>query len=679
MPPVDDRRRVTARRRTTKTLANLSMSTRPSSLRVLGLAILALFAALIVYIWPTSSEPLESARRDENRGPRGEPQAVAPRTDGARVAVEPSGDSATDHPGTAGPLFGVVQLKGLDGYDQPVSKGYFLVQPTGSPNADGIRINLKAGGEWIAPAELRPGEFDIPHIVVASNGRDLYPDLPSSPQALMAGQMNRIAVSLAEGVTLEAVARDSGRDLEDLTVAIIRSGIGDYVDSYGEPPSALLEPSSLDRGSSPLVFPRMSGIRTGWVRAPGYAWGRFAFGSTSTYVRVELAQGADLRVELLGEPDGALGDYAMLVVRAAGGGPDRLLDGIRLAARPIGRSRVFTISGLPLTKIEVGVVRDPNVGRNGPYLAWAEADLTDPADRELALDLSASDWTQGLCTLDVSVATHLLSKGRNANEILIVEQTEKSVYEMRGRPAAELAIRRFLEDGLQVANIPIRGLAPGSYRATIVPTGLTAEVELEPGRHHEVAFEDDTRRSIELSVLRADGAPARRAQIHVRPTGTVSGNAWREVGMASDQGVIRFSFPAASIQVIAYGAGPPFMASFELVDSDGRLTMRAPAISDASAVVSILKDGEPAFLPLAFWSGIRATAEDGGAGVLTEVRPQGAQVGKLVPLNGRAAQLRFSEPGRYVVVFPPLPEGRVLPKHTIEVSESAPARYSLDW
>lgn len=586
-------------------------------------------------------------------------------------------------------LGGVIVVQDLKGSPILVRKGYILWRPVSAPSsAKPIRCSVKLGGYWEFPVPTAEGEYELLRAVVSSTlgGTSAIRDFQAfSIEArvdLRHSRPNEVHCCLGQGVTLNIVDARTKAHLSGALVHLVHKTREAYGAAYCAPPHAFVPDDNKLRGDSPLILPVMRGVITGWARADGYAWSRFAFDAESSTVLVELRQGADLHVKVKGVPPGSAGAFATAVAyrkQKTVSVQHAVPANTPLASRILDDAGGADFYGLPSGEVVVAIVQNQQRGYIGPRLGQGQIDLLPGADALLTIDLNALNSRLGLGTIQVKIARTALSQARNSNNMLCIELRGGAEIGDGAGPVILHPLSTEMNPGDGFINIETVGLPPGAYHVSIIPSGVAHEIALAPGETVEVDFEATQMAEVELTLFRPDGQRLGTSRVEARHGTSSSGVAWTIVGGTDASGFIRFNRPVGIVDIVTTGASYPTMFEFELHAGLNKIEATVDAAPKFTVAVTVTREGNEVLLPHSFWRAIKVTPLSEGARPLARCQLLGAQIGGLLPISGRGAILHFITVGSYRLDFPNAPGIPAFSPHQVEVGSDGPGECVVAW
>jgi len=633
--------------------------------RSVALACLSLAAVLAAVFYALGSEPSrETAGRDTRLETppvdRAVLQEISPRpaASGRRVIEARQGSSeasteASPEREASGAMTGSVRLVSTSGVEMPVGRSLLDLRPVSAPTTERpVRVNVDEGGGWVSERVVASERYSVVRNVIASDGLSYIAVPERDVLEFERGAPNRIDLRCAPGAAIHVVDAVSGAPLSDLTLCLTTSRVPIERETFCHPPDERLIALASHHERSPIELAAMSAIRTGWVRSPDHAWGRFSFGEATRRVEVRLRRGASLGVEVSKEP---LLESARVVVQAGADSED-LLPGSCLAVRPAVEGESLQIDGLPETTVDVCLVANGRIGPHGPFLDHARVRLESGRPASVVLGDSDADASL-LAAVEVVVDPDVLGRAEFGNQQVVVEPDAEGVLgvaSQRRAVAAPIAAPDG-ENGLAIARI--EGLMPGRYRAVVPSSGACQTFMAVAGSTATVRFEGRNSTPVHVTVLNPDGSPRPGAELRARPDGVRDGLGWRPVGTTDAEGTLRFDSPTPSGSVLAGNVPNPHMQRYTSASGDAAVLYELEDAEMCEVEVVVQDRGEPVHVPLSAWYALTAerTGGDPGDGLLRRVAPTGAQPGKLPLLSADRATLGFAEPGEYEVTLGPLP------------------------
>ena len=551
---------------------------------------------------------------------------------------------------------GQITVYDLTGAAVAADKGYIDWEPWTMPQGEEQSRSAIRASMWSVNA--RGGaELAVKRCLVSFDGRT-YEAIPRNrvvkpdPSVLCV-----LEVDLEPGVVLRVVDAQSGLDVDGVEVVLVRASRDLYGETFQEPPeSLLLGKPMLD--DSPLRIPRMTSVVTGWTRAEGYGWKRFAFAPESESVIVELELGGDLVVEIPGSDARSKGNVVVVyyaeVLRWG-----RAVEA-PLALRKVGAGEEVAFHGLePGTKLFVGLSPNANVaGAIGPWLAAKHVVLVPSETTRIVLDPDSAANRGALDDIDVRVAAPVMD---------VVGTREANIFlEPVGSGASAgswpSGLTRHYSEALRTASgdhvFEIRGVPPGRYGVCLQPLGIEQTFDVGAGERATVDFGEAIELvDVTIDFVRHNGKPLKRAEVIVRPPMMRAPGSWAQVGRTNSSGVVGpFKWPTGGLVAHVQSGGGGDIYELTVSRAQRALHVELGPSPRKELAVAVVRDGEPVVLPGVFWGGIAADRIGEGEGKLFLCMPTGAQAGGYGGVMSFAgATLVFDHPGEYQLSFPAVP------------------------
>ena len=633
----------------------------------LALAVAVLLVLLAMLFSRSSVSPISNgasmdAPSGKNTAPQDEP--TVPVQELAQTARAALPQDAV--PQQAAPASGNLVVKGLVRVvDQA---GMHVVSARGSLDfaihrADGSNSVRTAGiqdDRWTITvpedAELEPTK-----LLWSSDSDSQYAEVePQRFPASDAGE-HTIVGNLQYGFILNVLDSETRVHVKGAVLVLAAPVSGPYPDTC-YPPDVLNTSEHTTTGDSPLVLPNQPGTRVGWVRAPGYAWRRFAYSGKAGEVTVLLHRGADLEVLVTHIPPEFRSPCVQLFALDSG----NVDAGVKpWAVTGLGATASANFAGIPPGRTQVVVVRSINTPCAESRLGEVALELSPSSKRSITIDLSSSEAVKDYGSIEVTVQ-HASSMRSSLAHIGIQR------LEINDQPSIERYVdpKHVGKDGKFVALC--EKLREAEYVVALLPGGPAERVALHAGTVAHVDF--DCGATSELRVVAVDPdsrQPLSNTKVMYRRNEVQWPGGWEVLDQAGEGEVFRFRSAPGRLVVAAEGVGRETVRRDVLVtERDQELKIELPRARKLPIRVRAVQGEVGVQLPLAFWSAIRTNPMVADEGKAVGLQLDTKQVGALDALDAPSAVIFVNRPGRYRIEFAQVMGIRAPPPMLVDVTDA---------
>lgn len=578
----------------------------------------------------------------QTEGPANLPSAAADEPASASTSSSSSSLPPERNPVITSPttlrVEGNVQVSDSDGKHVPSSRG-FVKWSIHSPSRgqreamSGItqdRWSLDVSSDEV----LRPTTIAWSSDVDTQYATPLKEEIPA-----MAANGYTLHAQLESGFVINVLDARTLAHVKDLSITLAVPCSEGYRDTQALP-AVMQELGRQLRGDSPIVLPHLPGTRVGWVRAPGYAWRRFAFVGDKGELTVSLRPGADVDVLVKGLPPVHPGHRVHVYSLASG---DARAQRVPWAELKIGEDGRAFVPGLPTGATEFVVVSTPGIRGAGPRLGEISIDLAPSAREQVVIDLASPITSSAYGSILAIVRGAQVAKSPMA-------RIEIQGHGITNQSPVEHYIdkTRCEKDGSY--HFRCNGLKAGEYVVSFQPMAASRMVRVEAGM--VVQAEIDLAEAVPVNVFVVDPKTGTNlggdVTILYRPSHTKYPAAWQEVEAGPPDNV--FAFRCLPGPVTLAASGP----ARKTVVQDVVVTKTTPDIRlilDREQVYPIrlraLQGTTEVPLPPDVWTGIRVTPVGSTTGKYVSIELGTRQVGALAAQDAATSTYYVDSPGRY--------------------------------
>lgn len=456
------------------------------------------------------------------------------------------------------------------------------------------------------------------------------------------GEGHTVLATLDYGFVVNVMDVDSHKHLAQ-TMLIIASPVQERFIDTCYPPDILNDAAHLTIGDSPLTLPHLPGMRTGWVRAPGYSWRRFAYSGASGEITLFLRRGASVEVSVTNVPPEFPGSCLHLYALDSGDADSALEP---WATAGLGQRGSVVFEGVPPGRALLVVVPNPNTPCTGSRLGEVLAELVPAGKQSITIDLNSPGVTGEYGAIETVI--------QNANALhSSMARIEIQRSEVADRPPIEhyLDSKRINREGVYTSRCErLRG---AEYLVTLIPVGVSDRVTVRPGLVSRVQF--DAGACSELRVTVVDPESRRRlghVEVMYRSSQVRHPQAWVDVEAERETGTYRIRAGRGRITVGISGAGrESVLRDIVLNERDQDLEIELPRERLLPFRVRALQGSTPVPLPERFWHAIHVVPAVADSGKLVGVQLDMQQVASLDAYDAPSAEFCVNRPGIYRLEF----------------------------
>ncbi|MCE9593594.1 MAG: hypothetical protein K8S98_05325 [Planctomycetes bacterium] len=476
---------------------------------------------------------------------------------------------------------------------------------------------------------------------------------------------HQVTAVLRYGVLLNVVDAVSREHLKDITLIVARVTAERFVDTR-HPPDVFLRDPPPELLASPILLPDRPGTRVAWVRAPGYAWTRFAFRGTPGSLTIPLSRGADVDVTVRHVSLDAPAP-AVLVYAANTDDSIDLVDTVPLAARQLVDRTSAVFTGLPAGPLIFVVTPYPGARFSGPRLGQVERFLCGGDVQSIEIDLARADATQDQGSIHVIVAPSKWSGALSSSTRVTIERDGLA----KERPFDDYITARKSDDAGRYHSFAPH-LLVGDYVVALVPEGAQRRVTVVPGKESVVEFHPDRSAHVVLSILHCrDKRAFVDAAVTVRPSLCKRGTSWTDVSPNLAERLYEFDCEPGDYTLHAQWTDRQSATKDVIVASGAnRFELELQPIDLRPIALRAQQVGGEVVLPLLFWECVEIRAVDGGGGSCVAMQVNATQVGDFPQLDAAGADFFVDRPGTYEVALPRLSGLRTLASLTVVVDDN---------
>lgn len=572
----------------------------------------------------------------------------------------------------AGPirLTGSIEFLDQTGRIVPSAMGHItwtVVEPGG---VEGSLMTAVVDDQWSADV-VRDSVLTPTRATWSSRTRSQASDVVQTPIRATEGE-KRVTAHLSYGVILNVVDSVTRKDLQDVTLVLLHPTSSPFRDTR-VPPEIFLSGPEVSRQNSPVLLPKMAGVRVGWVHAPSHAWARFAFSGDHGVLTVALSAGCDANVVVRNLPKDAIQPTLAVFSDVD---PLGEADTLPLVERTVQEGVVVALQGLPPGPVRFVVSPYPGARYFGPRIGEHRAVLVPGVKESVELDLA-----DPLARAELgNIAIRIDPAGSRASLSSLSRVCVEPTTNLKAPALEDLFLQR-APDATGEYRSYCPNVLPGEYIVTLLPQGIRQAVEVRPGSTAEVQLSGGELCNVTVTALH--GRTGRRiddAIVQYRPARSTSAEAAVDVpGNPNDNTYSFRCSPGEYTLVAAYPAHRTLIQQVTIQNANQVIELRLTHGQGLGVELRATQDGEDTLMRELFWRNVEVFTEGSDVPLHVPVDLNVVQLASLPVFDSARVTYFLPEPGTYEFRFPRLSGLKQLPPLRVNVdgNEQEPVRFEV--